>query len=293
MAGTDKPPIARQTTAPVVSIVMVSYHTGPTLKTSIESILKQSLPFELILVDNGNPPDMRQSLTALADSKPNVHLYTGHGNVGFAKGCNIGARTAKGDYILLLNPDTELPDNALESLVTEGRALLRPWLLGVKILNDDGSEQRGSRRDQLTPWNAFVEATKLHKIFPNNPKFARFNFNEAPCPKERIEVPVISGAFMFMPREDYLAIGGLDERFFLHVEDVDFCYRFGKAGGTVYFTPHVQVLHHQGTSDAPSGWVEWCKARGADPLFLEQLSRPILQTVFAFGQWRYFVHLCP
>ena len=90
-----------QTTAPVVSIVMVSYHTGPILKTSIESVLKQTLPFELILVDNGNPPDMRQSLAALADSNERVHLHVGHGNVGFAKGCNIGARNAKGDYILL------------------------------------------------------------------------------------------------------------------------------------------------------------------------------------------------
>ena len=241
---------------------MVSYHTGPALEKSIGAVLKQAEPIELILVDNGNPETVVKQLQALSQSDPRVQIKTGHGNIGFASACNMGAEAANGNYILLLNPDTELPDNAINQLLQESEKLTRPWLLGAKILNPDGTEQRGSRRDQLNPWNAFVEFTGLHKLFPDNPKFKRFNFNETACPTELVEVPMISGAFMFCPAEDYQAIGGMDEDYFLHVEDVDFCFRFRAAGGTIHFTPKVELLHLQGTSDSSAARVEWSKGRG-------------------------------
>ena len=247
---------------PNVSVVMVTYHTGPSLEASIAAVLNQDEPCELIIVDNGNPADVVAQLQSRSEDDDRVQLKTGHGNIGFARACNMGAQAAQGDYILLLNPDTELPDKALEYLIGEGDQLTRPWLLGAKILNPDGSEQRGSRRDQLTPWNAFVEFTGLYKVFPHNPRFKRFNLNEADCPTERVEVPMISGAFMFCHRQDYLAIGGMDEDYFLHVEDVDFCFRFRAAGGTIYFTPHLELLHLQGTSVASAARVEWSKGRG-------------------------------
>jgi len=248
--------------APAVSVIMVSYHTGPALETSIRAVLKQAEPVELIIVDNGNPETVIKKLLELAQSDQRVQIKSGHGNIGFSRACNLGAKAARGDHILLLNPDTELPDNAIRHLLQESAKLETPWLLGAKILNPDGTEQRGSRRDHLNPWNAFVEFSGLHKLFPNNPKFKRFNFNETACPPELTEVPMISGAFMFCRRQDYWAIGGMDEGYFLHVEDVDFCFRFRSSGGTIYFTPKVELLHLQGTSDSSAARVEWSKGRG-------------------------------
>lgn len=163
---------------PAVSVIMVSYHTGPALEKSIGAVLKQAEPVELIIIDNGNPGTVIEQLQELARKDQRVQIKTGQGNIGFSSACNMGAKAARGDHILLLNPDTELPDNAIAELLKESASLQAPWLLGAKILNPDGTEQRGSRRDQLNPWNAFVEFSGLHKLFPNNPKFKRFNFNE-------------------------------------------------------------------------------------------------------------------
>ena len=241
---------------------MVTYFTGPTLSQAIKAVLSQTTSHELIIVNNGNPESVSNDLDEMEKRHSNVTLLTGHGNVGFATACNKGVRAAKGEFILLLNPDTELPERALEKLISESQSLAVPWLLGAKILNEDGTEQRGSRRDELTPRNAIVEFLRLDLVFPNNPKFKRFNFNESEAPRETKVIPSISGAFMFIRRDDYLAIDGMDERYFLHVEDVDFCHRFKKSGGTIYFTPHVQMLHHQGTSESSSAKVEWSKGRG-------------------------------
>ena len=255
-------PQTQGATAPQVSVVMVSYHTGPSLDRSIQAVLEQPSPLELIIVDNGNPKAVTDQLQDLSRSDTRVQIKTGHGNIGFARACNMGAKSAQGSYVLFLNPDTELPDRALTHLIEDSCSLKRPWLLGAKILNPDGTEQRGSRRDQLNPWNAFVEFTGLHKVFPNNPRFKRFNFNETACPTELTTVPMISGAFLFCPREDYWSVGGMDEDYFLHVEDVDFCFRFRAAGGAIYFTPRVELLHLQGTSNSSAAGVEWSKGRG-------------------------------
>ncbi len=247
---------------PIISVIVVTYYTGPSLEKCIDSVLKQDFPVELILVDNGNPLEVTGDMEELSRSERDIHLRTGHGNIGFARGCNLGAKAASGHYLLFLNPDTELPDDALEVFFTESLALKRPWLLGPRLINEDGTEQRGARREVLTPWSAFVEGTKLYKLMPNHPSFERFNRVDREMPDKTISTPVISGACMLLPKDDYWAIGGMDEGYFLHVEDVDFCYRFRFQGGMTYFMPQIQVVHHKSTSEASSIFVEWCKARG-------------------------------
>src|SRR5690606_19327994 len=130
---------------------ITSYHTGPALWLAIHSALKQAALKELILVDNGNPPQVVEKIHALEDKR--LVLLTGHGNVGFAKGCNLGAAAATGDYLLFLNPDCLLPDNALQEL-SAAYEQAGAMLAGCLLKNPDGSEQRGGRREIITPLNA-------------------------------------------------------------------------------------------------------------------------------------------
>lgn len=126
-----------------------------------------------------------------------VEIITGHGNVGFATACNLGAKRASGGYLLFLNPDAMMPTGGLARLIADGQALRRPWVMGPMIVNPDGTEQQGSRRRTLTPWTAFVEAAKLYRIAPRHPYFRRFNIHDEPRPAAVTPVPVISGACFF------------------------------------------------------------------------------------------------
>ncbi len=242
----------------VTSVIMVSYHTGPVLFEAISSVLAQTVPVELCLVDNGNPPDITAKLQSMAAVDPRIRFVTGHGNVGFSRGCNTGARAATGEQLLFLNPDSMLRPDALEKLKRHAANLKRPFMIGARLLDEDGKDQRGCRRALLTPATAFVEALHLYFLFPK----ARLNFNHEPIPQSITPIPAISGAFVFLTREDFWKIGGFDEGYFLHVEDLDLCLRFRRAGGEIYFAPDVVVTHIGGTSKATKAFIEKHKARG-------------------------------
>ncbi len=243
------------------SVVMVSYHTGQALFAAIDAVLTQEGLGELIVVDHGNPPETHARLQALASADDRVKHLHGHGNIGFARGCNLGARQAEGEYIMLLNPDCLLPPGAFLPL-TAALERTGAWLAGPRIHNPDGSEQRGCRRPLLTPKTAVAQALNM--------KVSGLNMSDAPGAKP---VPAISGACMFLPLERYRQLGGMDEAYFLHVEDLDFCLRVHQAGGSTVFVPDVAVLHLLSTSNAPSAFVEMHKARGFARYFARHFSR--------------------
>ena len=240
------------------SVVLVSYRTGQVLLECLASVLRQGAVREVVLVDNGNPPDLLAEVGRLAAADTRLVVVTGHGNVGFARGCNLGVARTTRPTLLLLNPDTVLGPGvvgaALDALAGRGDAALAT----VRLLNTDGTEQRGCRRNLLTPWNCVVEQLRLDSLIPG---LSRVNLNTAPVPDHPVEVPCISGAFMLMPRDTWERTGGMDEGYFLHVEDVDFCLRLRRDGGRILYIPGVSVTHVQGTSRASPVVVEWHKAR--------------------------------
>ncbi len=245
-----------------VSVVIVSYNTGPILPRSIESVLTQAGLCELILVNNGNPPRVIRKLEKLAKEDSRLKLISGYGNIGFAAGCNLGARQAEGKYLLLLNPDCIIPSGALAKVRDELQNHNEAWLAGCRIINPDGSEQSGSRRNILTPMVAFVETFRLYRFFPNLKLFERMNFHEMEKMKMSSIVPAISGAFMMIKKERYESLSGIDEGYFFHVEDLDFCYQVNRLGGRILYVPQISAVHFRSTSDVSSFFVEWNKARG-------------------------------
>lgn len=254
-----------------VSVIIVSYFTGQTLARSVLSALAQSETKEVILVNNGNPPEDIKRLVDISDDERLKIIESGE-NIGFSRACNLGAAKASGDYLLILNPDSILDQHTIGAFLMAREKIIETdkdqtaqdhmWMLGAKLINPDGTEQAGARRGTLTPWSAFVEKSRLHKLAPRHPYFRRFNYHQEPLPKKITPIPVISGACMFLPKAAYDEIQGMDAQYFLHVEDIDFCLRFGKAGGAIFFVPHIDILHYKGTSQAASTFVEGHKMNG-------------------------------
>ena len=174
--------------------------------------------------------------------------------------------------------------------VSRGDAFPRAWwqhlgaqaMLGVGF-DPDGGEQQGSRRETLTPWRAFVEMSRLYKLAPNHPYFQRFNLHHQDMPNAVVGSPTVSGACFAVRAVDYWSIDGMDERYFLHVEDIDFCLRFARSGGAVLFDPFVVVIHHKSSSRAASWRIEYRKAKSLNLYFRTHFShaypRPVLEFV--------------
>lgn len=241
-----------------ISVVMVSYFTGPSLMESVPAVLADSDILELIIIDNGNTVSARERLWALAKNERRVRLVQGQGNVGFGRACNYGARLAKGDYILFLNPDAVIEKGTAMAMAECGDGLTQPWIAGGNLQTVNGVEQRGSRRSALTPMSAVVSFTPLHKL----PGFKSVHLEHLPLPDGPVEMPIVSGACMMVDRESFDMLGGFDERYFLHVEDIDICRRAKLSGGDVFFVPDAKVMHYGSTSKARIVRVERNKLRG-------------------------------
>ena len=233
-----------------VTVVTVSYYTGPLLWRCVAAALGEPEVAEVVVVDNGNWDRTRDDLAVMAEDEPRLRVLEGQGNVGFAAACNLGADAASSPYLFVLNPDAIIRPGTVGTLLAEGEAKGGggPWLIGGRLLNPDGTEQAGARRGPLTPWTAFVEMTRAYKLAPRHPYFRRFNNHHEPCPGATVPMPVISGACMLMRTKDYRAVGGMDESFFLHVEDVDFCLRFAREGGRVLYAPRAEIVHAKSSS---------------------------------------------
>ena len=262
-ASTRSPTLLSGEISEEVSIVMVSYWTGPILFEAINAALDhtQAGVKELVLVDNGNKRSVIEKLFRYAEENPKLRVISGHGNVGFARGCNIGSDAALGRYLLLLNPDCCLSEKAVANLLAEAFSRKGHWMFGGRVCDPNGRAQRGSKRSLLTPITALVSAIHLATVAPR--LFRKFDLNQHHIPATKTtRVEAITGACMMLPIETYKEFKGLDEGYFLHVEDLDFCMRLHKAKVPIFYVPTAEAIHHASSSQASRVWVEWQKAKG-------------------------------
>jgi len=241
-----------------ISVIMVSYMTGPALLEAVTNVLCDPDIFELILVDNGNTAIARERLSHLVSQHDRIRLLQGHGNIGFAKACNYGANLARGEYFLFLNPDALISEGAARRLANCGKGLTAPWITGGMLRDIHGFEQRGGRRGRLTLRSAFISFTPLHRL----PMFKSIHKENEPQPEGPQPYPTVSGACLMMDRASFDRLGGFDEKYFLHIEDIDVCHRARVAGGDVYFVPGATVMHYGSTSQVRLQTVEWEKLKG-------------------------------
>jgi len=285
-------PIVAQESAPssaflasrrTVSVVMVVYMTGTALDESVERVLKDPLVDEFVVVDNGSSGADAAGLRALAERDPRVVLVSGHGNIGFARGANLGARTAQGDLLVFLNPDAFLQPRCISELVREIENRPVPTIVGGRVLNSDLTEQRGARRGDITLMAAILS---LSRLAAKAPAFRRYevHWEGEPVPDQATAVPTISGACFCLRREDFDCLQGFDEKYFLHVEDVDLCWRVRQMGGRVLFHPKAEVIHLGHTSQTSPWKVEFHKGVGLARYFrkrAQSLSQHLLAWVLS------------
>ncbi|WP_420434102.1 glycosyltransferase family 2 protein [Hyphobacterium sp.] len=237
-----------------ISAIMVSWRTGPVLIDAIKAVLADDAIGELILVDHDNPEHHREQVDALARSESRLKILRTDANLGFARGCNLGARQAVGEWLFFINPDAEPEPGCAGKLAAALADEPETALAGARVLNSDGSEQRGSRRRELTLWRAIASFSGLARL-----GLAKsFGMEHEAVPADPAEVAAISGAAFLVRRSGFDVLGGFDETFFLHVEDIDLCRRAER----VWFVPGAVVHHVGSSSDAHPIAVEWEKAKG-------------------------------
>ena len=266
-------------TPPEVTVVMVVYRTGPALEESLARVLADPGVGEFVLVDNGSTPDEAAWLDAAA-AHPRVTLIRGQENVGFARGANLGAAAAHGRVLVFLNPDAFLRPGCLSALCEALDGSTLPRLVGARVLDPGGREQRGARRGEVTPVTTLLSLTRLAAL----PGFRRFEVHHEAdvLPDRPVPTPTVSGACFAMRAADFAHMKGFDTGFFLHVEDVDLCWRVRRAGGDVLFVPRAEVTHLGSTSRTHPVRVEFHKGVGLARYFRKRadtVGRRVIATV--------------
>jgi len=240
-AGSNKPSSAPGMT----SVVIVNFNAGAYLVEAVKSVLEQGGPVEAIVVDNRSTDDsIEMLLSAVSDSR--LTVIRNEKNFGFAHACNVGIAEARGEAFLMLNPDCRLEPEALGQLQTVLFSDDQFGMVGPLLVNPDGTEQRGGRRDIPNPWQIFCMTLQFHRLMPNHPRFRSINLHDQPIPDSPIHVQAISGACMLVKRTAVEKVGTLDRDYFMHFEDLDWCLRFTQAGYEIVFVPDAVVEHTQG-----------------------------------------------
>ena len=228
-----------------LSIVIVNYNTKHFLEQCLYSIraATQGLETDIYVVDNCSTDG---SIAYLRPLFPEVTFIENEKNVGFAKANNQAFRICRGEYVLMLNPDTVVGEESLRSLCCFMDEHPEAGALGLKMLNGNGVFLAESKRSFPTPWVSFCKLFGLSKLFPHSPRFASYSLSYLSA-DEQHEVDILCGAFMLMRHEALNKIGFLDEAFFMYGEDIDLSYRFIQAGYKNYYIPE-RMLHYKGES---------------------------------------------
>ena len=228
-----------------LSIVIVNYNVRYYLEQCLLSVEKAltGVGGEVFVVDNNSTDD---SMSYLKGKFPWVRYIENKENVGFSRANNKALREARGEYVLLLNPDTFIGERTLRECIDFMDKTPKAGMCGVGMLKVDGSFAPESRRGVPTPFVAFCKMTGLGSLFPKSRLFGRYYMQY--LNKQSINpIEIVSGAFMFIRKEALDKVGLLDEMFFMYGEDIDLSYRVLKAGYQNYYIP-TQILHYKGES---------------------------------------------
>jgi N-acetylglucosaminyl-diphospho-decaprenol L-rhamnosyltransferase len=256
-----------------VSVIMVVYRTGTPLSESMRRVIADTDVDEFVLVDNGSSAEEMALIDAQSEAAPRMTVLRGQGNIGFARAVNLGLGVASGHMIVVLNPDAFLEPGCIRALHRTLKGRRVPALVGARIMNPDGTEQRGARRGEVTPVTSLLSLTGAARKISSLHSF-EVHHEDDPAPVRGIPVPTISGACFAIRRKDFIGLGGLDSGYFLHVEDVDLCWRVRKEGGEVLFEPRARVIHLGSTSQASPLKVEYWKGVGLARYFRKRADNP-------------------
>ncbi len=229
---------------PILSIVIVNWNGSEPLLVCLESLHRHedTSSMEIIVSDNASTDS---SVAMLKELFPAVRIIENGENLGFGAGNNRALAVARGEYVLMLNPDMEFTEPGLKKLIGFMAARPAAGLVGCYIENPDGSFMRQCRRGYPDPLTAFYKASGLIRLFPRHRRIAKYFYGGQP---EDAVLPVdaVSGSFMLARREALKKAGDFCEEYFMYVEDVDLCKKIRAAGYEVLYAPLMRIRHHGG-----------------------------------------------
>jgi hypothetical protein len=228
-----------------VSVVVVNWNTQDILRDCLRSIYEQGgeIDLEVIVIDNASTDG---SVEMVKKDFPQVTLIENSQNRGFAAANNKGIAISKGRYVLLLNSDTVVLDNAIAKTAAFADSHPEAAVVGCRVLNPDRTLQPTCFMFPSI-LNMLLSSTYLYKLFPKNKFFGRermtwWNRNDIR------EVDVVTGCFMLVRQDAIKKVGSMDEQFFMYGEETDWCYRFKQAGWKILFAPCAEIIHLGGQS---------------------------------------------
>jgi GT2 family glycosyltransferase len=237
--------------APELSILIVSYRKPEMTRACLASVREQAagMSHEVIAVDNASPDGTPAMIAA---EFPEVRLLAMAENLGFARANNLAARHARGEFLLLLNPDTVVLDGALQNLLAFARRRPSAGIYGGRTLTPAGALDPRSCWGAPSAWSLFCFATGLSAAFKRSRAFDPESLGNWERDEER-EVGVVTGCLALIPRAVWDELGGFDERFWMYGEDADLSMRARERGYRPAVTPDATIVHHvggSGTGDA-------------------------------------------
>jgi GT2 family glycosyltransferase len=247
----------------LTTIVIVTANSGAGIVHCVSRALDSTAAVEVVVVDNDSHDGSIEALAPLVCAQSRVRLVRNAENLGFGPACNRGAAVARGDAILFLNPDCLVDSDTVARLRSIVDAAPRIGLAGVLQVDERGRVDPASRRNDPLLGRALVKVSGLSRFA------ARFGFLpklEIPVPTQPVAVETVdavSGALMLLPRVMFEAVGGFDEGYFLHCEDLDLCRRVRDQGSIVVCANEIRVVHSKGgSSRSRPVFVAWHKHRG-------------------------------
>ena len=238
---------------PTLSTVIVSFNCREHLLRCLESLREEArnVACEVIVVDNASTDG---TVEVVRHRYPEVDVVPSTRNRGFAWASNRGLERARGDHLLLLNPDTVVPSQALARAVRALEERPEVGMLGCKLVRPDGTLDKACKRGFPTPLSSLYYFSGASRVAPRSPRFAQYTAGHV-GEDETALVDAVNGAFMLVRREALDIVGLLDERYWLYMEDLDWCYRFSQHGWPVLYWPEVEVIHAKaGSSGHPRRW---------------------------------------
>jgi len=235
-----------------LSIIILNYRSAGLVRQCVAGIYKNSPPFdfEVIVVDNASADGC---LEKISEEWPQVKTIALETNRGYAAGNNAGLKKAQGEYILILNPDITIFSESLEKMVKFMEQNPQVGLAGPKLVNPDGSLQYSSYRfpSFWLPLFRRTQLGKLKKVKKLLDKYLMVDWDH----RQNKPVDWLLGACLIVSRPALAKVGYLDERYFLYVEDTDWCRRFWQAGWQVYYMAEIELVHfHERLSAQGSLW---------------------------------------
>jgi len=233
-----------------LSVVIVNYNVRYFLEQCLHSVIKacRGLDAEIFVVDNNS---VDGSCAMVKEKFPTVILIENAENLGFSRGNNKAIEISRGEFVLLLNPDTIVEQDTFSKTLAFMESHPEAGALGVRMIDGKGRFLPESKRGLPTPRVAFYKISGLSALFPKSRTFGKYHLGYLD-PDKIHEVDILSGAFMMLRKATLDKTGLLDENFFMYGEDIDLSYRIQLAGYKNYYFPETRIVHYKGESTKKS-----------------------------------------